>query len=132
MFFLRCATNPCRKHYEHNQSMQACKNERKRYSYTEVPKSVSKAEFLDEIQPKVLRVFFLAMHSHLCSFALRFLFLETHTTSDSFYCSVTVLLYTVKEKGGKPDRKPYPLLYGLRNPYSNLISGNSQDYAQNP
>jgi hypothetical protein len=23
----------------------------------------------------------------------------------------------VKEKGGKPDRKPYPLPYGLRNPY---------------
>jgi hypothetical protein len=23
-------------------------------------------------------------------------------------------LYTVKEKGGKPDRKPYPLPYGLR------------------
>jgi hypothetical protein len=26
------------------------------------------------------------------------------------------LLYTVKEKGGKPERKPYPLPYGLRNP----------------
>jgi hypothetical protein len=26
---------------------------------------------------------------------------------------------TVKEKGGKPDRKPYPLSYGLRNPYRN-------------
>jgi hypothetical protein len=29
-------------------------------------------------------------------------------------------LYTVKEKGGKPDRKPYPLPFGLRNPYRNL------------
>jgi hypothetical protein len=28
-------------------------------------------------------------------------------------------MYTVKEKGGKPDRKPYLLSYGLRNPYRN-------------
>jgi hypothetical protein len=34
----------------------------------------------------------------------------------------------VKEKGGKPDRKPYPLPYGLRNPYRNLRSDNSRDY----
>jgi hypothetical protein len=47
---------------------------------------------------------------------LRFLFLQTHATSYSF-CSP--FLYTVKEKGGKPDRKPYPLPYGLRNPYRN-------------
>jgi hypothetical protein len=43
------------------------------------------------------------------------------------------LLYTVKEKGGTPDRKPrkpYPLPYGLRN--RNLKSENSQDYAQKP
>jgi hypothetical protein len=48
---------------------------------------------------------------------LRFPFLETHATS-----SLTVqLLYTEKDKGGKPDRKPYALLpYGLRNPYRNL------------
>ncbi len=44
----------------------------------------------DEIQTKVLRVFFLAIHSHLCSFALRFLFLPTHATSYNFYSSVTV------------------------------------------
>ncbi len=31
--------------------------------------------------------------------------------------STIQLLYTVKEKGGKPNRKPYPLPYGLRNPY---------------
>ncbi len=40
-----------------------------------------KAEFLDETQTKVLRGFLLAIHSHLCSFALRFLFLQTHATS---------------------------------------------------
>jgi hypothetical protein len=42
------------------------------------------------------------------------------------------LTISVKEKGGKPDRKPYPLTYGLRTPYSNLMSENSQDYAQKP
>jgi hypothetical protein len=31
-------------------------------------------------------------------------------------------MYTVKEKEGKPDGKPYPLPYGLRNPYKNLKS----------
>jgi hypothetical protein len=31
-----------------------------------------------------------------------------------------VLLYTVKEKGGKIDRKSLPLPYGLRNPHRNL------------
>jgi hypothetical protein len=39
-------------------------------------------------------------------------------------------MYTVKEKGGNLIRKPYPLPYGLRNPYRNLKSENSQDYAQ--
>jgi hypothetical protein len=41
-------------------------------------------------------------------------------------------MYTIKEKGGKPGRKPYPLPYGLRNPYRNLKSENSPDYAQKP
>ncbi len=36
---------------------------------------------------------------------------------------------SVKKKGGKTDRKPYPLPYGLRNPYRNLNSENSLDYA---
>jgi hypothetical protein len=31
---------------------------------------------------------------------------------------------TVTEKGGKPDRKPYPPPYGLINPYKNLKSEN--------
>ncbi len=50
-------------------------------------------EFLEEIKTKV---FLLAMQSHLDSFALRFIFLQTHTTSYSFY---SALLYTLKEKG---------------------------------
>jgi len=41
--------------------------------------------------------------------------------------STVQLLYTVKEKGGKPDRKPYPLPYGFKNPYRNLKSENSQE-----
>ncbi len=44
------------------------------------------AEFLEEIQTKV----FLAIRSQFYSFALRFLFLQTHATSYSFYSSVSV------------------------------------------
>ncbi len=87
----------------------------------------SEAEFLNEIQTKVFRVFHPAIHSHRYSFALRYLFLQTHATSYSFY---NALLYTIKEERGKPDRKPQSLSYGLRNPYVNLKSKNSQDYAQ--
>ena len=50
----------------------------------------TEAEFLDEIQTKVLRVFLLAIHSDLYSFALRFIFLQNHATSYSFYSSATV------------------------------------------
>jgi hypothetical protein len=42
---------------------------------------VAEAEFLDKIQTKVLGVFLLAIQGHLYSFALRFLFLQTHATS---------------------------------------------------
>jgi hypothetical protein len=88
------------------------------------------AEFLDEIQTKVFKSFLLAIQSHHYSFALRFIFVQTHATSYSFF---SALLYTVMEKGGKLDRKPpQPLPYGLRNPYRNLKSKNAQDYAQKP
>ncbi len=81
------------------------------------------AKFLEEIQTKVLiRVFLLTViHYRLYSFALRFILLQIHATSYNFYSSVTVL-YTVKEKGGNPDRKPYLLPYDLRNLYRNLKS----------
>jgi hypothetical protein len=39
------------------------------------------AEFFDEIQTKVLRVFLLAILSHIYSFTMRILFDQTHTTS---------------------------------------------------
>jgi hypothetical protein len=63
----------------------------------------TEAEFLDETQTKVLRVFLLAIQSLLHSFAC--LFLQTHATS---YSSYSASMYTVKEKGGKPGWKPHP------------------------
>ncbi len=44
------------------------------------------AEFLGEIKTNFLRVFLLAIHS----LALRFLFLQAHASSYSFYSPVTV------------------------------------------
>ncbi len=66
--------------------------------------------------------FLLAIHSHVYSFALSFPFLQTHAASYSF-CSSTA----VHSKGER--RKTNG---GLRNPYKNLKSENSQDYAQKP
>jgi hypothetical protein len=77
------------------------------------------AEFVDEIQRKAVKVFLLVIHNHIYSFTLRFIFLQSRAIS-------------CKEEGGKSDRKPYPLSYGLRNPYRNLKSENSQDFAQKP
>jgi hypothetical protein len=79
----------------------------------------------------------LAIHRHLYySFALKFLIIQTHATSYDFYSSgvlvVELPMYAVKEKGGKPDRKPYPLPYGQRNSCINRKYVNSQDYAQKP
>jgi hypothetical protein len=67
---------------------------------------------------KSLKSFPPAIHSH-CPNLLQFL-------------QLSFVLYTVKEKGGKANRKPYPLPYGLRSPYRNLKSDNSQDYALKP
>jgi hypothetical protein len=77
---------------------------------------------LGEIQTEFLRVFLLAIHNHLYSLALRFFKLTQPLT-----VSTVQLLDTVKEKRVKPDRKPYPLPYGLRNLCRNLYSDNSQD-----
>jgi hypothetical protein len=40
-------------------------------------------------------------------------------------------MYTLMDRGGKPDRKPYSLPYGSRNPYRNLKFENSPGFAQN-
>ncbi len=71
------------------------------------------AEFLDEIQTKFLRAFHLAILSHLYTTAVPWDFHFLKLTQP-LTVSIVQLLYTVKEKGGKPDRKPYPLPYGLR------------------
>ncbi len=44
-----------------------------------------RGQILGQIQTKVLRVFLLAIHSQLDSFALRFLFLQTPATSYRFF-----------------------------------------------
>jgi hypothetical protein len=86
------------------------------------PTTSTKAEFLDEIQTKVLRVP-----------SLGFTVTSAALPLDIYFFKVTQpLTVSVKEKGGKPDRKPCPLPYGLRIPYRNLKSGNSQDFAQKP
>ncbi len=47
-----------------------------------------------------------------------------------FFQLTQPLIGFVQEKGGKPDRKPHPLPYGLR--YSIQKPENSHDYAQKP
>jgi hypothetical protein len=66
-------------------------------------------EFWEKIHTKVFRVSSL-LFSHLYSFALRFIFLQTHATSYSFYSSVHV---HCKGERRKPERKPYPRPYSL-------------------
>jgi hypothetical protein len=56
----------------------------------------SEVEFVDKIQTKALRVFLLAIYSHLYSFALRFLF--SSNSLNLLHISAVQLLYTVKEK----------------------------------
>ncbi len=66
------------------------------------------------------------LFSHLYSFSLRFIFLQTHATS--YIC--LLYEYTVKEKGGKHGRKKTIAL--LPYLYRNIKSKNSQDNAQKP
>ncbi len=96
------------------------------------------AESLDEIQAKVLRVFLLAIHSHLFSFALRFLFLQNRTTSYSFYSSVTVLCKGERRKtwqkaipGVNLTERHTPFLW-FKKSKQNLKSENSRYYSQKP
>ena len=55
--------------------------------------TLAEAEFLDEIQTKVFRVFLLAIHSHLYSFALRFIFLQTLAASYIFLQTYATSFY---------------------------------------
>jgi hypothetical protein len=70
------------------------------------PFRIAEAEFLDEMHTKVFRVSLLAIHGHLYSFALIFIFLQTHATYYSFYCT----LQRRKEESLKEDHTPFPLV----------------------
>ncbi len=52
--------------------------------HREMNRVLPEAECLDEIQTKVFKIFILSIHRHPCSFALRYIFLQTHATSYSF------------------------------------------------
>jgi hypothetical protein len=82
------------------------------------------AEFLDEIQTKVLRVFLLAITVSSTALPWDFCFFRLTQPLTVFYSSVTVHCKGERRKIWKK-RKPYPLPYGLRNPYRNLKSENS-------
>ncbi len=59
--------------------------------------------------------------------------LPTALPWDFYFFKITQpLTVSAKKKGGKLDRKLYPLPYALWNPYRNLKSENFQDYAQKP
>ncbi len=85
------------------------------------------AEFLDETQTKVFRVFLLAIHSHLYSFALEIFISSSSLNLWEFlefsYCT----LQRRKEENLIENHTLVP--NGLRNPYWNLKSENCQDYA---
>ncbi len=67
----------------------------------------AEAEFLGEIQTKVLRVFLLAIHSHLLQLCLDFYFFKL---TQPITISSVNLLYTVPEKVEEPDKKLTPCL----------------------
>ncbi len=69
----------------------------------------TEAEFLDEIQKKVFRVFLLLFIATSTALPWHLISSNSHNLFNSFYSS---LLFTVKEKGAKPDGKPCLLLYG--------------------
>ncbi len=89
----------------------------------------TKAKFLNKIQTKVLKVYSLLLTVTSTSVPWDFYFFKL---TIPLAVSTVQLLYSVKETGGKPDRKPYPLPYRFRNPYRNLTFENSKDYAKKP
>ncbi len=101
------------------------------YSSFEFVKTWTEAEFLDESRQKSEEFFsFLFTVTCTYSFALRFIFLQTHAT---FYVFLQFSYWTLqRRKRGKPNRKTYLLPFGFRNLYRYIKSENSQDYAQKP
>jgi hypothetical protein len=86
------------------------------------------AEFLEEIQTKVLRVFLFAIHTFLAT-ALPWGFSSNSRNLSQF---IVQLLYTVKEKGGNliENYTPFPMVYEIHTEISSLR--NSQYDAQKP
>jgi hypothetical protein len=84
----------------------------------------TEAELLDEIQPKVVKSFPPCYSQSPLQLCLRFLFLQI----------TQPLTVSVKEKGGIPDRKPFPPFLWFKKSIQirYLMSENSQDYAQKP
>jgi hypothetical protein len=83
--------------------------------------TTTEAELLDKIQTKVLREFS----------SLLFTVTSTALPWDFYFFKRTQpLTVSVKKKGGKPDRRPYPLTYELRSLFRNLKFEieNSQDF----
>ncbi len=82
------------------------------------------AEFLDEIQTKVLRIFLLEVTTSALHWKIYFFKL-----TQPFTVSAVQLLYTVKKKEANLTENHTPFGMVLRNPYRNLKSENSKDYA---
>jgi hypothetical protein len=57
--------------------------QRQSYHYRGI-KTLTEAKFLDKMQTKIWGVLLLVLHSHLYSFSLGYLLLQTHATSYSF------------------------------------------------
>ncbi len=104
-------------------------------------------KFLDEIRVKVLRVVLTAIHRHLYSSTasssmvkylrissyIRKPFLVYDFATDPIWTSLYIYCRRkISFSFYWCDRKPYPLLYGLRNPCRYLNSENPQDDAQKP
>ncbi len=68
---------------------------------------VFEAEFLDEIQTKVSTEFSSLLFTVTLQLCLK---ISISLNSRNLLLFLLQLLYTVKHKGGKPDRKSYPLL----------------------
>jgi hypothetical protein len=91
------------------------------YSLPPRPNSWTKSR-----QKPALIIFLLAIQSHLYGFTLRFIFLQTHATSYSFYGELPRYCTLYRRKEEKP-----PSLW-FKKSMQNLKSENSQDYAQKP
>jgi hypothetical protein len=72
-------------------------------------KTTNRGGILGRIQKKVLKVFLLAIEPYLNVCLEIFISSNFHTL---LHFSTVQLLYTVQEREGKPDRKPYPLVFG--------------------